>query len=286
MCRYLAYLGPPVRLASLIYEPSNSLIHQASAAMESRTRINADGFGVGWYDTALDPEPGVFKDLTPAWNNANLRSLSRNVDAECVLAHVRAASRNDPVGRSNCHPFQFGRLLWMHNGDIPGRGRLHRRVTALADDALVARIEGNTDTELAFVLFLTFLERETAGSYDTEDLARALQRTIEQIVGWRAEDGDERVVALNFCITDGRVLLASRFARGPAEPPSLHYCTGARFVCEQGECCVEESAGDQRCVLVVSERLSPGDEWLTVEPDRLVVVAEDRSVAVRPLEIG
>jgi predicted glutamine amidotransferase len=234
MCRYLAYLGEPVRLADLIYGPANSLVHQASAAMESPTRINADGFGVGWYDTRQHPEPAVFKDLTPVWNNANLRSLSHRVASGCILAHVRAARRFDPVSRANCHPFQVGRLLWMHNGDIPGRGRLHRRVVALADDALVAKIEGNTDTELAFFLFLTLLQRETGGEYRTGDLALALRRTVQQLVRWHEEDGDDRVIALNFCVSDGTVLLASRYARGPVPAPSLHYGAGSRFVCEDG----------------------------------------------------
>ena len=47
MCRYAAYLGPPLVLSELIYKPTNSLVHQAKEAMQSSTRINADGFGVG-----------------------------------------------------------------------------------------------------------------------------------------------------------------------------------------------------------------------------------------------
>ena len=122
MCRYVSYLGAPIRFGDLVYKPANSLIHQAAEAMESRTRINADGFGVGWYNSSVHPEPAVFKDISPARNNANLRSLSDKVSSPCILAHVRSARRFDPVSRANCHPFQYGRLLWMHNGDVPGRG--------------------------------------------------------------------------------------------------------------------------------------------------------------------
>ena len=57
MCRYIAYLGKPLALANILYKPSNGLIHQASDAMESRTRINADGFGIGWYNMEVSREP-------------------------------------------------------------------------------------------------------------------------------------------------------------------------------------------------------------------------------------
>ena len=51
MCRHLAYLGPPVPLASLLLDPPHALAHQAWAPRDMRGggTINADGFGVGWY---------------------------------------------------------------------------------------------------------------------------------------------------------------------------------------------------------------------------------------------
>ena len=34
-----------------------------------------------------------------------------------VFAHIRA-STGTPVQQTNCHPFRYGRWLWMHNGSI------------------------------------------------------------------------------------------------------------------------------------------------------------------------
>ena len=56
MCRYVAYVGEPLLLSEILYEPANGLVHQASDAMESRTRINADGFGIGSLAAAGDDE--------------------------------------------------------------------------------------------------------------------------------------------------------------------------------------------------------------------------------------
>ena len=235
--------------------------------MESPTRINADGFGVGWYNPAIHPEPAVFKDITPAWNNANLGSLAGKVASGCILAHVRAATRYDPVHRANCHPFQHHRLLFMHNGDIPGRGELHRRVIQGVDRTLIARIQGNTDTELAFTLFLSLLEPPLDRVFAPDELADALARTVERIVGWHAEDEDERPLVLNFCATDGSSIVVNRHARRIDEVPSLHWGTDA----------------ERSCVVLASERLSTRYHWRTVEPGSVVIVRPDLEVEARPV---
>lgn len=279
MCRYLSYLGDPIRFGDLVYNPGNSLIHQAAAAMESRTRINADGFGVGWYNPEVHPEPAVFKDITPAWNNANLRSLSDKVMSPCILAHVRAARRFDLVSQANCHPFSYGRLLWMHNGDIPGRGRLHRRVCRQSDDALIARIAGNTDSELAFILFLSFLADRDA-PIGTAELIATFRRTIEQLTAWWRLDEEPAPIVMNFCVSNGSVILASRFALGLREVPTLHYCTGSSYSCEGTE------PGLKRSVIVSSETMSDDPHWVSVDNSTLVVVHEDLSVEVQRLALG
>jgi len=288
MCRYVAYLGSPISLDDLFFRPSNSLIHQSAEAMESPTHINADGFGVGWYHLRENTEPAVFKDVSPAWNNANLRSIADKISSTCILAHVRAAKRNDLVNRANCHPFERFGLLWMHNGDIPGRGRLHRRIAALSGDDLVARIQGNTDSELAFTLFLTHLRPPLERRFTLEELGHAMRRTMEQILCWYDDDRDTRLIALNFCVSDGRVLVATRFARniGEGKPaPSLHCCAGRRFVCDDGgPCRMEEPNGTGRAsVMLASEVLFDGEGWNVVPENSLVLVGEDFSVELSPL---
>ena len=115
MCRYIAYMGPAAHLTDLLYEPTNGLIHQASDAMESRTHINADGFGIGWYGN--QPEPGTYRHVRPAWNDTNLQALAAQIESSMFLAHVRATT-GSPVQRTNCHPFNYGRWLFVHNGAI------------------------------------------------------------------------------------------------------------------------------------------------------------------------
>ncbi|HUF74776.1 MAG TPA: class II glutamine amidotransferase, partial [Longimicrobiales bacterium] len=118
MCRFTLYLGPPVRLATLLTEPTHSLIHQSFQSTERSEPLNGDGFGVGWYAPRLTPAPAVFHAITPAWNNRSLHSIARVVTSPCILAHVRAASAGSEVNLANCHPFASGRFLLMHNGHL------------------------------------------------------------------------------------------------------------------------------------------------------------------------
>ena len=65
MCRHLAYVGPPVTLEKLIIKPEHSLLQQAFAPRhQTHGTINADGFGVGWYDRDTRAEPEEMPTVT------------------------------------------------------------------------------------------------------------------------------------------------------------------------------------------------------------------------------
>ena len=63
MCRWLAYTGAPIQMDDLLLKPEHSMIDQSRNAMESTYKINADGFGVGWYTDS--DEPGLYHDVRP-----------------------------------------------------------------------------------------------------------------------------------------------------------------------------------------------------------------------------
>lgn len=272
MCRYAAYLGPPLLLSELIYKPTNSLVHQATDAMLSPTRVNADGFGVGWYAPEISAEPAVFKDVTPVWNNYNLGDIAGKIRSSGVVVHIRSARSFDPVTRENCHPFRRGRLLWMHNGDIPGRVRLARQVNLLADDAQLGKIRGNTDSEMALTLFLTHLEASSEEEVAVEELASAMRKTVGQIAGWHREADDSRPLELNFCVTTGTQLVATRFAITDRICPTLHWR-------------VMDEGSSQRSILVASEPLSSRDGWRSAAEESMLVVNSTLEVEEQRLDL-
>ena len=178
MCRWLAYLGAPLRIEELLFQPQNSLIRQSLQARLGATTTNGDGFGLGWYGER--GFPGVYRDILPAWHDANLRSLSEQIRARLFLAHVRA-STGTSTSRENCHPFRFDNALFMHNGQIGGYARIRREIETLIPHDAYGHRHGTTDSEAFFLLAI--------GNGLQEEPAAALARTIRQIEAVMAAHG-------------------------------------------------------------------------------------------------
>lgn len=173
MCRWAAYLGQAIYLEDLLSSPGHSLIDQSRAATESKTAINADGFGVAWYGARA--EPGLYRDVFPAWSDPNLASLARTVKSGAFLAHVRA-STGAATSRNNCHPFSHGRWSFMHNGQIGGFDRFRRQADMGVSDALYGHRKGATDSELLFLYAL-----EAGLDADPVGTIVAAHRTLENM---------------------------------------------------------------------------------------------------------
>ncbi|MFF5205610.1 ergothioneine biosynthesis protein EgtC [Streptosporangium sp. NPDC000396] len=118
MCRHVAWLGRPRTLASLIHEPGNGLLQQSYAPRLQRYgKVNADGFGVGWYDPAR-AEPVRYRRAVPIWTDANLPALAQVARSGCLLAAVRSATVGMPIEETATAPFTDGPWLLSHNGRV------------------------------------------------------------------------------------------------------------------------------------------------------------------------
>jgi predicted glutamine amidotransferase len=286
MCRFVLYLGPPIRMSSLITEPAHSVIHQSFHAHEREEPLNGDGFGVAWYEHDLSDEPGVFRSITPAWSNRNLEHLARMTESPCILAHVRAATPGLPVTETNTHPFAWDRFAFMHNGEIGGFLKVKRQLLARLSDAAFEMIAGTTDSEHLFALFRDRLAaRAPGGGASVAAMAAALSDAIGDVLALTATVGEPSY--LNVAVSDGHRAVVCRFTDGPPEAaPSLYLHTGRRYVCEGGLCRMIEPEADHHAVIVSSEPLSADPGWSRVPVNHLVLVHRDRAVDVRPVGAG
>lgn len=202
MCRLLAYSGDPTFMDVLVCAPKNSLVRQSLHACEGKTATNGDGFGLAWYGER--EEPGLFRDLRPAWSDENLQSLCAQMRSPLFLAHVRAATQTATT-RANCHPFACGRYAFMHNGQIGSYHRVRRRLEALLPDALFDQRAGTTDSELLFLLILAQME---TGLSPAAAVAAVMARTKALMVDTQITE------ALRFAaiLTDGQTLWAFRIS--------------------------------------------------------------------------
>jgi len=157
MCRFIVYHGPAITMSSLVTEPEHAMLQLAMKALLCATPINADGFGISWYHSEI-AVPGLFKDVTPAWNNPNLTHITRAIKSPCFFAHVRAASTGG-VNYPNCHPFVYKNISFMHNGTVPHFKHIKRSLLSRVSDRAYHLIQGTTDSETMFALFITNFER-------------------------------------------------------------------------------------------------------------------------------
>ena len=283
MCRFLGYVGSDILLADLISRPENSLIRQSYHARERPEPLNGDGFGVGWYTPEITEEPCVFTAINPAWSNRNLLNLIEHTKSRCFFAHIRAASPGMRVSEVNCHPFQHGRFLWMHNGTIEGFDLIKRRLRHTLPDDIYRMIDGTTDSEHAFAVFLNlFGERLEKAS--ASDLADGLVKTVWQLEGWAADAGITKPSIYNFAVTDGQNVATIRYVSDPTiEPISLYFSRRCKNHCSHEEpeilsdCCREEGG-----IIISSERLTEENGvWTRVAPNHVVTVDGKLNVKVR-----
>ncbi|MGB8403659.1 MAG: ergothioneine biosynthesis protein EgtC [Mycobacterium sp.] len=137
MCRHLGWLGSPVSVASLVLEPVNGLLVQSySPRRQQHGLVNADGWGVGFFDADV---PRRWRSAAPIWADASLASVAPALHSRCVVAAVRSATVGMPVESSASAPFTDGTWLLSHNG-VVDRAVLpaSREIESTVDSALLA----------------------------------------------------------------------------------------------------------------------------------------------------
>jgi glutamine amidotransferase len=256
MCRWIAYKGSPRYLSSLVTEPEHSLIDQSLNAAEAKTMTNGDGFGLGWYGER--PEPGLYREVLPAWSDENLKHLVRQIRSSLFFAHVRAATGTATM-RANCHPFAYGRHMFMHNGQIGGYGRIRRRLEQLLPDELFPHRAGSTDSELIFLLAV-------ADGLATDPVG-AMRRVLERVRAEMLAAGIGEALRFTATLADGETLHAFRYA-SDGRAPTLYHCG-----------CVDGT-------MVVSEPLDRCGQWLTVPGDHVLVCRPGAACAVEPFLVA
>ncbi|WP_289034059.1 class II glutamine amidotransferase [uncultured Roseibium sp.] len=211
MCRWAAWSGAPKFLEELICDPEHSLIHQSRNAFSCKTQVNADGFGLAWYD--YRKEPCVYKDVRPAWADANLLQLAHHVRSPLFLAHIRA-STGTATSHDNCHPFTHGRWSFMHNGQIGGYGLIRKRLDAMIPDHLYQYRTGATDSEALFLIAVGYgLDHDPVG---------AMRRAVQEVEDVARAHGQLPYMRFAAVWSDGRHLFAARYASDNCAP-SLFY---------------------------------------------------------------
>ncbi|HEX5629855.1 MAG TPA: class II glutamine amidotransferase [Usitatibacteraceae bacterium] len=275
MCRALLYLGEPVLLDNLLYQPDSALVRQ-SYMPKMLHMMNLAGFGMrAWDRQSRTPDkPWAYGSTELPVFDRNLKNLAEKVEASAVLAHVRGVAYSTAVEISpaNVHPFQFpgSPLAMAHNGDLARFADLKPALATHLPPALARHIRGTTDSEWIYALVLSGL-RDPGAVPEGGELVEAIGRALAIIRRERERLGIDLSSSVNLFFADGTQVAAVRycfdFGRYATEDAariheanlnflSLWYTLGRDYGLHDGEWKMTGGAEAATSILVASEPLT------------------------------
>lgn len=296
MCRALLYLGQPVLLDNLLYQPDSALIRQ-STMPRMLSMLNLAGFGLrAWDPGSTDPERAFsyYSQSLPVFDR-NLQNLAQKIRPACLLAHVRgvAYSSRVEISLQNVHPFHFKDvpLVLAHNGDLADMASMKPLLARHVKPEFLAQIHGTTDSEWIYALFVSQLKSPHQLS-DESEVFSALERTLGILRDTRASLGIAVSSSVNLFIANGHQLAALRYCfdfgcyrtEDPAKMHeanlsflSLWYTLGRDYALHDGEWKMTGGAENADSIIVASEPLTRDTSAWVELPEYGALFAEVRA---------
>jgi glutamine amidotransferase len=296
MCRALAYLGQPVLLDNLLFQPDSALVKQ-SFMPKMLHMLNLAGFGLrAWDKSSSEPhKPYSYSSTALPIFDRNLKALAEKIRPTCVLGHVRGVAYNTEVEISlqNVHPFQFRgvRLALAHNGDLARMGEMKPLLLESIRPEIASMIHGTTDSEWIYALIVSQLA-DPQGASGADDLVRAVDKAFAIIRKARASLGVSTSSSVNLFLTTGEQIAAVRycfdFGRYRTEDPakvheanlnflSLWYTSGREYGHHDNEWKMIGGADTADSIMIASEPLTRDvSTWLEV-PEYSMIYADTKS---------
>jgi glutamine amidotransferase len=173
--------------------------------------------------------------------------------------------------------------MFMHNGGIGCFKQIKRRLALSLNEQWFTLVQGSTDSEWAFALFLDCLDKAGIspnsepgkGGFGHSVLRKAILKTIERINGFIKEvvgednmgNEDSRSL-LNFAVTDGESVICTRYVSSKTdEAASLFFSSGTSW--KQGDHKAESATSEEEDRNYVMERRDKGSDIVLVASEPL-----------------
>ena len=264
MCRLFGF-------RSVIQSQVHRSLVDADNAIAVQSAKHPDGWGVAYY---IDDAPHVTRSASGAVDDAIFRRVSGVVSSETVVAHIRKATQghNNVL---NSHPFQYGRWVFAHNGDIPNFAACRDKLDSAIAPRLRRFILGDTDSERIFFLFLTELSKygPLANKLGVDEVMKALGETVEAVRLLCDDPEAGHRALLTLLVTNGTVMAAHQGGK------ELYYSTyktrcADRAVCPSltDACEAVTQTGFVNHLIISSEPLQGENVWLEMAEGDMVGV--------------
>lgn len=254
MCRLFGF-------RSVIPSQVHRSLLRADNALGMQSRNHPDGWGVAHY---IDGAPHLIRSSETALSDNLFHRVSGVVASETVVAHVRKATQgvNSVL---NCHPFQYGKWVFAHNGDIPEFDRCRQQLIQLISPQFRRFILGETDSEVIFHLFLSELARygPLDRRHSIDDVMDALTETVKAVR--KVADGPDapKPALLTLLATNGTTMVATQGGKELFWSTYKQRCAD-RDACSYyaDECEAPSQTGFINHLIFSSEPLSGENIWI------------------------
>jgi glutamine amidotransferase len=270
MCRLYGFRATePTKVECGLVLAQNSLMTQSREDLGGST--HPDGWGIAYYENG---EPTVERRATAAYEDLRFSVAAERVFARAVVAHVRSATVGGTI-RANTHPYSYGPWSFAHNGTVVGFEELAPRLKEETLPELRSLRQGTNDSEATFYWMLSRLH--AAGveldrrSADAEATLDAFAQATADLTRRCEEALPERAPKLNFLVTDGRLMMASRLNR------DLHWLE--RIGVHDCEICgtphIQHGEGREYRAFVLASEPITGEPWQTVPEGSVISVSPE-----------
>lgn len=248
MSRFTGYIGAAVPLSNVLLAPSHNLQRQSRAASEqAHSPLNADGFGLGWFN---DNQGHRYSQPGPIWQDANLHGLATSLKSHCLGGIVN--NYDDGSLHRPRFPLAHHDMLFFHDGFIEDFDYSLRPVCRdYLSPEVAADMEGHSVADYLFAMLRQRLLDPDHVSVEVAllDMLSTLEVSLSQL---RSQ--------LNILVLTQDRLLAARHATQIAAP-SLYYSFNHPDYPQAG--------------LVSSEKLDDGNNWLEVPEHHFIVIRDN-----------
>ena len=271
----------------------SSLVH-AENALGNLSQKHRDGWGVAYY---LAEVPHLIKSVNCAFDDHIFHKVSGVVSSQNVVAHIRYAT-NGSSTILNSHPFQFGKWIFAHNGNIKNFEKHKESLLKLVNKEHIGHILGSTDSEIIFHIILSDLKKNNllyTNTNQSSDILKYIQclknslKTICNIIGELTDrdDAAPKESYLTFILTNGPMY----FAFQGGQP--LHYSTYKDLCPERDTCkffnnsCESKSNSNDKVnhLIISSEPLVGDNIWTRMNFAELICLDNDMTLIKEKLSL-
>ena len=292
MCRLLGYLGDDLQVSALITDSDSSLTRQATdSSVQNFMNVAGTGFKAWENGSIYEDEPYTYKSIELPMYDRTLMGLTKKLKANCVLGHIRATVYGNLslVNTTNVHPFQFTgtKIALAHNGGLTDFPKMKFALAAKCKPEIANKVEGTTDSEWIYALFLSMLNDPFA-NHTSEEIANAASKTIQEIKTLRDQFHIDTHSVINLIISNGKSMIATCFTydfgcyEGIVSPavlsPQMHslwYTAGDQFGEHDGSWAMSDGNNDgtSTSIIIASEPLTRNDSsWFEIQKYSMAVI--------------